>query len=143
MTITLGTIGERMDLLIRQGATFGPFKFVMKAPSQGAVPQADGSYVETDLIPVDLTGCALRGQIRKTPSDATVVAELNVSITDPTGGTYQFDLSDTVTAAIVAGVDLSKRESSYVWDFELTDSSNRVIPLYYGEVRVFREVTRV
>lgn len=143
MTTTLGTIGERMDLLIRQGATFGPFMFTMKAPKAGAVAQADGTYADADLLPIDLTGCTLRGQIRKTPADVAVVASLAVTVTDAAGGSYQFELTDETTATIVAGIDLSKRESIYVWDFELQDSLGRVIPLYWGEVRVFREVTRV
>lgn len=52
MALTLGNIGEEMDLLIRQGGTFGPHVFTMKNP--------DGSAF-------DLTGMVLRGSIRKDP----------------------------------------------------------------------------
>ncbi len=42
---TLGYIGERLDLLIRQGATFGPFDVTLANP---------------DKTPVDLTGATVR-----------------------------------------------------------------------------------
>lgn len=124
---SIGTIGERLDLLVRQGGTLGPFVCTMVNP---------------DGTPVDLTGCSITGQIRKRPADAVIVAALAITITDPAGGAYRFGLPDDVTAAIVAGADISRPESLYVWDLELHDSAGQVIPLYWGDVRVHREVTR-
>ena len=128
MTVqTLGNIGTRLDLLIRQGATFGPFVCTMTNP---------------DGTPVNLTGATIRGQIRKAPADTVVVASLVVTITDAAAGKYTFSLSDATTAAIAAGADVTKPASVYVWDLELQDAAGSVIPLYWGDVRVHREVTR-
>lgn len=124
----LGSIGERMDLLIRQGATLGPFTATMTNP--------DGS-------PVDLTGASIVGQIRKTPQSRDVTAHVEVAIIEPKAGKYRFGISAEVTALIPAGADITKTDSKYAWDLELHDSSGRgVVPLYWGEVQVHREVTR-
>ena len=124
---TLGYIGEKLDLLIRQGATLGPF--------QGAMTNPDGT-------PVDLSGCVLRAQIRKKALDPAVVTPVTVTITDPLSGQYVFGLSAELTAAIVAGESIKDPTSKYVWDMEMVDASGQVLPLYYGDVSVFREVTR-
>ncbi len=127
MTAQIGYIGERLDLLIRQGATLGPFICTLTNP---------------DATPVNLTGATIRGQIRKQPSDTAVVANLSVMVMDAAGGQYSFALDAATTAGIVAGADITKPESVYAWDMELQDSLGRVIPLYWGTVRVHREVTR-
>ena len=124
---TLGYIGEKLDLLIRQGATLGPF--------QGAMTNPDGT-------PVDLSGCVLRAQIRKKALDPAVVTPVTVTITDPLSGQYVFGLNAELTAAIVAGESIKDPTSKYVWDMEMVDASGQVLPLYYGDVSVFREVTR-
>lgn len=130
---TIGSIGERLDLLIRQGATFGPFTATMRNPAPDA---------NTPGTPVILTGCTIRGHIRKAPADAQPAAVVDVSITDAPNGVYTWGLSASTTAAMSAGLDVTKPESRYVWDMELEDSAGRVIPLYWGEVRIHREVTR-
>jgi hypothetical protein len=127
MTATIGTIGERLDLLIRQGATLGPFICTISNP--------DGS-------PVNLTGATIRGQIRKQASDTSPTATFAVLIMDAAAGRYSFALDAATTAGIPAGRDITKPESLYVWDMELQDSLGRVIPLYWGDARVHREVTR-
>lgn len=126
-TQTIGSIGERLDLLIRQGATLGPFVCTMTTP---------------DSTPVDLTGAIIRGQIRKAFNSADVTAQLVVTITDAPAGKYQFGLDAATTTAIAAGANVTKPESLYVWDLELVDTLGRVIPLYWGDARVHREVTR-
>lgn len=124
---TLGYIGERLDLLIRQGATFGPFDVTLANP---------------DKTPVDLTGATMRAHVRRKALDANVVIALQVGVMQPTLGHFQFGLSDEVTATIAAGESVKDPASHYVWDMEMEDSLGRVIPLYYGDVKVFREVTR-
>lgn len=126
MALTLGSIGEEMDLLIRQGATFGPHVVTMTNP--------DGS-------PVDLTGVLLRGSIRKEPR-ALVKYDLTFVITNPTGGVYKMFMLDTETKVLTAGPSLSHVDSRYVWDSEMVDTLGNVIPLYYGKVNVQREITR-
>lgn len=124
---TLGYIGERLDLLVRQGATLGPFDAAMQNP--------DGSAV-------NLIGATIRGQVRKKALDPTVVTDIDVTITDAALGKYSFGLSVAKTTVIAAGETIKESASLYVWDLELVDATGRVIPLYYGNVTVFREVTR-
>lgn len=127
MTQTIGTKGEQLNLLIKQGSDFGPFNATM---------------TDNLAVPINLTGCTIRGQIRKTPTDAAVTAQLVVTITAPLAGQYSFTLPASVTAAIACGIDETASASKYVWDMELVDVSTKVIPLYYGDVAVFREVTK-
>jgi hypothetical protein len=124
---TIGFLGEEYNLLIRQGATFGPVTVTMTNP---------------DTTPVNLTGCTIRGKIRRKALDAAVVATFTVSITDAVNGGYQFSLTDEVTSAMTAGEYTSSSESKYVWDLEMEDTLGKVLPLYYGKVTVLREVTR-
>lgn len=126
-TPTIGSAGNRLDLLIRQGGTFGPVTDTLTNP---------------DATPVNLTGCTIVGQIRKRAADTTVVAVFDVQITDASAGVYTFGLSSTVTASIAAGLDSTKPESLYAWDIELHDTLGRVTPLHWGAVRVHPEVTR-
>ena len=125
---TIGFYGERLDLRIRQGATFGPVLATMMNPDR--------------VTPVDLTGCVIRGQIRRKALDATVIATLECSITDAINGQYQFGLSETITVALAAGDTPEDPKSQYVWDLEMVDAAGRILPLYFGKVSVLREVTR-
>lgn len=124
---TLGYIGEKLDLLVRQGATLGPFAVTLTNP---------------DNTPVNLTGATLRAHLRKKALDAVKVAQFDVTITDAAAGKFEFGMIDEATAAIPAGETLKDAASVYVWDMELEDASGRVLPLYYGDCKVFREVTR-
>lgn len=126
-TLVIGTKGERLDLLIRQGADFGPYLAEMKNP---------------DGTPVDLTGCVIRGSIRKTPASSAVAAAIEVAITDATAGQYQFGVGHVATSPLKCGVNEKAPESLYVWDLEMQDAMGRVMPLYYGDVGIFREITR-
>jgi hypothetical protein len=127
---TLGSIGVKLDLLIKQGSTFGPHKFTLTNP--------DGTLL-------DLTGCIVRAHIRKKASDTAIVCALDTPVTVSVTPIGEFNLgaSKTVTGAITAGDTLKDPASKYVWDCDLEDSTGRSTPLYYGDVTVFREVTRV
>lgn len=125
----VGYIGEKLDLVIKQGSTLGPFTATMT--------YADG------VTPFDLTGCTIRGQIRKRALDATVVEDLQVTITDAPAGQYEFGLDVAATTAMVAGENMTDPASKYVWDMELVRADASILPLYYGGVSVFREATRV
>lgn len=129
-TPQIGYLGEPLDILIRQGGTFGPFS---------------GTMVDTDGTPIDLTGCTIRGSIRHKGLDANKAPfPFNLVVTsayDATG-TYSFTLTDEVTATIPCGESTDLPASQHVWDMELQDAGGQVIPLYYGKVTVLREVTR-
>lgn len=123
---TIGNRGECLDLLIRQGATFGTYHATMRNP---------------DGTPVDLTGCLIRGMMRKTPSSASVLLNITVTSAYDATGAYSFGLTDEQTATLTAGTDINRPESLYVWDLEMLDSTGQIIPLYWGDVRVHRRVT--
>lgn len=127
MAETIGSKGEELNLLIRQGGTFGPFKLTLKNP--------DGS-------PVLLTDATFRGQIRKTFDSLTVDANFVFNVTDPLMGKVEFEIDAEQTAAIMAGFDENADESQYVYDIEYLNEENRVLPLFYGKVKVFREITK-
>lgn len=124
---SIGDIGNKLDLVIKQGSTFGPFKVTLVNP---------------DDTPVNLTGSTVNGQIRRSALDDSVAATLTAQITSATEGEFQFGLTSTETAQMVAGERKEDLASLYVWDMTLVDSEGRVIPLYYGDVRVVRGVTR-
>lgn len=125
--MVLGYIGEKLDLLVKQGSTLGPFRVTL---------------LNADQTPVNLTGCTIRGHVRKKALSADIAALFAVSITEAAQGKFEFGLPDELTAAIPAGETLKDPLSLYVWDMELEDALGRVMPLYYGDCKVFREVTR-
>lgn len=128
MTLEISALGERINLLLQQGAAFGPITATMLNPDE--------------TTPVDLTGCTIFGSVRKTAATDTVAAALTVAITTPLAGVYTFQLTGAQTDLITAGEVIKSAESQYVWDLFLKDSTDRVTQLYYGAVQVLRRVTR-
>lgn len=125
----LGTKGAELDLLVRQGATLGPFNMQVKT--------ADGQDV-------DLTGAVFRAEIRRTPeSPALAGVTFTFTILSAITGEMQWELDADSSTLLLAGDSESDAESIYTWDMELELSTGRVIPLLYGKVNVFREVTKV
>lgn len=124
-TLTLGTKGERLDLVIKQGADLGPFDAFMKNP---------------DASPVNLTNCSLVGHLRKEPTAPSLAATFDCEIVDALAGHYRFGLGHAATAALKCGPKETDAASQYYWDLELIDSLGRVIPLYYGNAPVFRNI---
>ena len=125
----VGFIGERLDLLCRQGANLGPFICTLQNP--------DNSFL-------DLTGCTIRGQVRKNALDQTnPIASFSIVYIDRANGQFSFAIDWQTTESMPAGEYQKDPTSQYVWDMELVDSTGRVTPLYYGKFENFREVTRV
>lgn len=125
MALQLGYKGERLDILIVQGADFGPYLATMTNP--------DGS-------PVNLTNCVIRGAIAKSPNTPTIAA-LEVAITNPLAGGYRFGLGNLASKDIPAGRTEDVPESRYIWQLELVDSTGHITPLYYGDAGIFRGLT--
>lgn len=127
-TPTLQNIGERLDLRIRQGATFGPFRVEMKNP---------------DNSPVDLTGKTIRGQIRRSGLSGVLIVAFTVTMLNAVGGIFEFGLTDEQTATLFQpGENFLDSDSAYTWDMEIESANGQVTALYYGTVRSLREVTR-
>lgn len=124
----IGSIGERLDIVLRQGSTLGPFIVTLTNPNG---------------TPVDLTGATIEGQVRKNATDSgTPVATFDIVYINRAAGQFSFGMSKAVTVLIPAGEYQQDEASQYKWDMELTDSLTRCIPLYYGNFENFREVTR-
>lgn len=125
----IGTKGAELDLLIRQGATFGPIVSRITNPNG---------------TPMNLAGATIRAQVRKTPtSPIGEGCTASFNIIEAADGRFQwfFTAAATQTLAADAESELSP-SSTYVWDMELEDSTGRIIPIFYGKVNVFREVTK-
>ena len=124
----IGSIGERLDIILRQGSTLGPF-IVTLTDSNGT--------------PIDLTGATITGQVRKNALDTgSPVATFDIVYINRVAGQFSFGMAKATTVAIPAGEYQQDEASQYKWDMELTDSLTRCIPLYYGNFENFREVTR-
>lgn len=122
--LKLGFVGEEMELLIRQGSSFGPYIFTVQNP---------------DTTPVNLTGCTVAAQLRKAPGSPTV-AVLTCTITAPTLGEFQMEMPKATTGALVCGPTPENPDSIYNWDMVLVDSSGRNTPLYYGKAKIHAKV---
>ena len=120
--------GKELNLTIRQGATFGPIVCTLKNSGGTAI---------------NLTGYTVAAQIRKTPSirKATGCAAV-CTIVNAAAGQFSFEFTAANTAALYAGEDENSEDSLYYWDLELIQPDTRVIPVIYGTVKVFREVTK-
>jgi hypothetical protein len=125
--LLLSSLGERMNLQLQQGATFGPIVATMNNP---------------DASPVNLTGCTIFGSIRKAATPDVIAAAITVAITAPLTGNYNFLVTATATDALTAGDSLQASDSQYVWDLFLKDAAARVLPLYTGVCQVLRRVSK-
>ena len=100
---TLGTVGEKFDLVIRRGATAGPFSATMR--------WADGTAF-------DLTGHTLRGHVAKRANQA-VVATITASIVDANAGTYTFELTDEDSLKVAADPNPLLPNPAHYWVLEM------------------------
>ncbi len=120
----IGSFGEKLDLLIRQGACFA-FDVRLNNP---------------DATPVNLAGAAASAKIRKLHADAAAVATFAVVIVPP--NTLSFSLSAAETAAIPAGEKPTAPASQYVWDMEILFPDGCVHSYLYGDVKIKAEATK-
>ncbi len=92
----------------------------------------------TPAVPVDLTGCTARMQIRATIPSTTVLHELTTEnggiALGGAAGTITLYISDTATALMAWATG--------VWDIEIITAAGDVTRLLYGPVTVSPEVTR-
>lgn len=96
--------------------------------------------VKSTNLPMDLTGCSIKMQIKTCPSDTSAILELSttngaISIADPaTEGKWQIEILPEQTA----GFDFSIA----VYDMDVTFPSGDVFTLVCGKVIVKSEVTK-
>ena len=124
---TIGSKGAELDIVVRQGATFGPMTCTL---------------TNSDTTPIDLTGSTISAQIRKFPSDNTSLGITGVIVlTNPSGGIFTWTFDATDTATLIADEESEEAPGSiYQYDLEMTDSGGKIIPLLYGKAKVFRDV---
>jgi len=124
--VRVGTAGKRVDLLIRQGATFA---IELRAVTPAGEPKP-------------IAGYTVRSQIRKMPSSPVSVASLSAIVTNAPGGVFTLYMTAAQTAALVAGETADSAASRYAWDVEIESPSGFVSPVAWGTVQVHPEVTR-
>jgi len=109
----------KYNILIQQGSDY-----IQKITVKESVSQ----------LPVDITGCTVRGQVRTAVEDASPVASFVTAITDAANGEFTISLSNVVTAAL--GFDTG------VYDVEIVYPSGVVDRLLQGKAVLSKEVTR-
>jgi hypothetical protein len=127
MPQTISNQGVQVDLTVMQGASL--------ILNLTCTNPADGT-------PASLVDCFLNAKIRKAALSGTIAAAFETSITDATGGLATLILGPSVSGSLVAGESLDDDAGQYVWDLALTDSDGNVSFPIYGNVSVFRQVTR-
>ena len=103
---------------------------------QGATKNLRFVWKDSEAVPVDLTGCTARMQLRRTVSSDTVVAELTTEngriVLGGADGTVDVEFSAELTEQIA---------KNCVYDIELVHGPV-VTRLVQGAISVSREVTR-
>lgn len=136
----------KVNFQIYQGATFRKTVRLLTYPYD--VKLVDGVIVnaatglpadEADLIPVNLTGCTARMQVREAVDAADVLLEL----TTASGGLALTPLDGVITL-YVSDEDTALLEwTRGVYDLEIEFANGDVVRRLYGTVSVSPEVTRV
>jgi hypothetical protein len=115
-----------LNLTIYQGATYRK--------------TINWSAGDPTALPVNLTGCTLRMQIRESMSASAAILTLTNSNggiivdADPTTGSFELFISATNTAGITV--------SQAVYDLEVVFTDGDVVRLLQGKVTISKEVTR-
>lgn len=115
----------KIDLTVYKGSTFSK-KFQWKTGDP--------------LLPVDISGCTVRMQVRKTATSSSILAEFDqfnglLVITDPLEGKFQLN--------IPASISSNFGFTSGVFDIEVAYSDNiTVYRLIEGSFTAVPEVTR-
>ncbi len=112
-----------------------PGKYNIVCP-QGSTYDQQFTYSIND-VPVDLTGCIARMQVREKHTSTTKTLDLTTEngriVLGDELGTININISSLSTAALVA--------KDYVYDFELVSPST-VTRLFEGKFLVTAEVTK-
>lgn len=121
----LGRRGDKLDLLIRQGATLGPFPVTIS---------------DSNGVAKDLTGTSVRATIRK-DYGSVVAYPVTVALTEVLEGRFVMSIPAAQTAAIPYLGDLFDPDNQYVWDLEIEYANGFVEPIFWGIVQIAPEAT--
>jgi hypothetical protein len=114
-----------------------PIKIIQGATLRDVTTWKTGATTATAL-PVDLTGCTARMQIRSKIDSADIL----VSLTTENGGISLGGALGTVTIVMTATATAALTWKSGVYDLEIVFGSGDVRRLLAGSVSVSPEVTR-
>ena len=100
--------------------------------------------VVTDSLgePIELTG-EVAAQVRQSRTNATVLAEFQVTITDAPNGIAMLSLTGDQTAALHGEDDFPTERFTGVWDVQWTADSAEPITILQGGVESQLDVTRL
>jgi len=88
--------------------------------------------------PINLTGCTITSQIRRTQASPDILATFSVAITSASGGTATLSLSPAQTSSLPA----TPAETFWKHDVLLTKPDSSVLRILEGDVEVDASVTR-
>lgn len=117
-----------IEITIYQGATFR-HSFTWKS-----------GPTEVSALPVDLTGCVARAQVRETHGSAVAIATL----TTENGGVILGGATGTITLYLSAATTTAfpTPAKPVRWDLEIVWPDGDVVRLLEGQARISPEVTR-
>lgn len=115
-TNTLSNVAAELNLSLMQGKYWS---------TRMTLTDAGGS-------PVDVTGYAFRGHVRRTPTNA-LVAEFAFVVLDAPGGVVRVELLSEQTAQLSV--------PHYLYDWEYADADGEEHALVKGSISVVAEVT--
>ena len=109
-------------------------KFYDIALHQGETLRQILLFKDSDKNPIDLTGCSGFAQVRESPDDGYLIADMGVAI-DGEAGKVTLTITSSVSAAMLEGV--------YAWDFALKDAEGDVTYYIGGKFKLLPSVTEV
>ncbi len=117
-----GTIGQQIDLLIKQGSDLIVDLEVVLEPGQS----------------LNLNDYTFPAHLRKKPGGTPLRA---ISVTRFAANMLRVFLDHAQTATLTCGADLDDDASQYVWDCEIVETATGLIlPAFFGDVQVFRDI---
>ena len=164
-------IGTKVDLAIKQGCDFGPIQIILTRAATNGEFDSSVTYQITNTVsysgaiyqaiktslnnlptdtefwaklsnPINLATGDIRAQIRKTALSPDITANFVLTIDNLSNNICYLTLPSNITKNIFAGENIKAPESLYCWDMEYEGANNYIIPIMYGQITVFREVTR-
>ena len=124
--------------IVNPGASAGGPLNAGSMPSTYDLDIYKGDYLELYVTikdsagnPINLTGFTPKAQLKADYSAGTAV-DFTTTITGVTGQVKIY-LSSTTSSSLTPG--------SYIWDFQITDTSGQTRTYLTGDVTVFNEVT--
>jgi hypothetical protein len=139
---SLSNLGPELTWEIKQGASFNFEAQLYTEGTTSIVDDIDGNEIPVGP-PLDITGCAIRCQIRKRGLDVgSPVVTPTCTVVDGLNGIYRIALTDEQTSTIPCGERISDRASLYTADIFLDWPSGDAWELGHVNIYMLRRVTK-